>query len=55
MRALFAQLHAELATLSAFPQADLKSRVVRHDTYFVGDGSPQNGTDVKCKRGGWTN
>jgi 5-carboxymethyl-2-hydroxymuconate isomerase len=40
--ALFARLHAELATAGPFPLAAIKSRAVPHRVYRVGAGAPES-------------
>ena len=38
--ALLRELHATLVATGLFREADLKSRVIRHDAFLVGDGAP---------------
>jgi len=38
--ALLAELHGTLVATGLFREADLKSRVLRHGTFRVGDGAP---------------
>ena len=40
--ALFAELHAILSELGGVRVQNLKSRVVRTDAYYVGEGQPEN-------------
>ena len=39
---LFDELHTALLELEAFPRSDIKSRVVRHATYYIDDGEARH-------------
>jgi 5-carboxymethyl-2-hydroxymuconate isomerase len=41
-RALFGRLNAAFAEMGPFRLADVKSRAIAHDQFFVGDGSPES-------------
>jgi len=38
---LLTDIHEALASTSLFSLADIKSRIIRHDAYVVGDGAPE--------------